>query len=222
MKNYTVVDLEMTHTQKKSEARKKCTTETIQIGAIMLNDKLQEISSFRTYVRPEYNDRIVGKIEVLTGITTEMVKNAPTFNEAIRMFTNWCLGLGDEIIIYAWSESDYDQISREMRLKEYRMTEDEIGILGNRWSDFQEEFDSHLGFKRKLSLKTALNMAGIDFKGREHDALDDARNTAQLLQIFRDRDLFDCTLRKIKNIMHPTNIGNTLGSMFDFSKLACA
>lgn len=41
-------------------------------------------------------------------------------------------------------------------------------------------------------------MAGIDFSGREHDALDDAGNTAELLHIFLDEELFEKTLRKIE------------------------
>ena len=44
------------------------------------------------------------------------------------------------------------------------------------WTDFQNEFDIHLGFERQISLKLALDMAGIDFNGRQHDALDDARH----------------------------------------------
>ena len=219
---HIVVDLEMNNIRQKSEARKICTMETIEIGAVMLDDNLQEISSFRTYVKPEYNEGIVKKISRLTGITDDMVVNAPNFNDALRMFTNWCLGTGDEVTIYAWSESDYGQISKEMLLKGYEVSEQEVELLGNAWSDFQQEFDSHLGFERQLSLKMALDMAGVDFSGREHDALDDARNTAELLQIFRDEELFNKTLRKIKEYMEPTEIGNTIGSLIDFSAFACA
>ena len=80
--------------------------ETIEIGAVMLDDNLQELSAFRTYVKPEYNDCIERKIKRITGITEEMVQNAPKFNEALRMFTNWCLGTGDEVTIYAWSDTE--------------------------------------------------------------------------------------------------------------------
>lgn len=219
---HIVVDLEMNNIRQKSEARRICTMETIEIGAVMLDDNLQEISSFRTYVKPEYNDGIVKKITRLTGITDDMVLNAPRFNEALRMFTNWCLGTGDDVTIYAWSESDYGQISKEMLLKGYIVTKEEENLLCNDWSDFQKEFDSHLGFERQLSLKMALDMAGVDFSGREHDALDDARNTAELLQIFRDEELFDKTLRKIKEFMEPTEIGSTIGDLIDFSVFACA
>ena len=53
------------------------------------------------------------KISRLTGITDDMVVNAPNFNDALRMFTNWCLGTGDEVNL-CLSESDYGQISKEM------------------------------------------------------------------------------------------------------------
>lgn len=219
---HIVVDLEMNNIRQKSDARRICTNETIEIGAVMLDDNLQEISSFRTYVKPEYNDGIVPKISRLTGITDAMVVNAPKFKEALRMFTNWCLGTGDEVTIYAWSDTDFNQIRKEIVLKEYEISEDERNLLETEWTDFQQEFDGHLGFERQVSLRMALDMAGIDFSGREHDALDDARNTAELLQIFRDEDLFDRTLRKIEEIMKPSSLGNTLGSMIDLSMFAIA
>ena len=219
---HIVVDLEMNTIRRKSEARKIWNMETIEIGAVMLDDNLEEIASFRTYVKPEFNDCIERKITRLTGITDDMVKNAPSFSEALKMFTNWCLGTNDDVTIYAWSESDYMQISNEMLLKNYQVSENEKDLLLNEWSDFQHEFDSHLGFQKQVSLKMALDMAGVDFFGRVHDALDDARNTAELLHIFRDRNLFDLTLRKIKEYMEPSSAASSMGELFDFSMFACA
>ena len=219
---YVVVDLEMNYTARKSEVRKILKMETIEIGAVMLDEKLQEIASFRTYVKPEYSDGIRKKISELTGITDDMVANAPSFREALRMFTTWCLGTGDEVKIYAWSDSDYNQISGEMLAKQYGITDAERPLLENVWDDFQKEFDSYLGFERRLSLSMALDMAGVAFAGRAHDALDDARNTAELLHIFKDRDLFDKTLKLIKEAMEPKEIGDTLGDLFDFSAIVFA
>ena len=219
---YVVVDLEMNYTSRKSEVKRNLKMETIEIGAVMLDEKLQEIASFRTYVKPEYSDGIRKKISELTGITDDMVANAPSFREALRMFTTWCLGTGDEVKIYAWSDSDYNQISGEMPAKQYEITDAERPLLENVWDDFQKEFDSYLGFERRLSLSMALDMAGVAFAGRAHDALDDARNTAELLHIFKDKDLFDKTLRLIKEAMEPKEIGDTLGDLFDFSAIVCA
>ena len=107
-------------------------------------------------------------------------------------------------------------------MKEYELNKVETGIMAESWRDFQKEFDTHLAFERQLSLKTAQEMAGVDFSGREHDALDDARNTAELLHIFKDEDLFNITLRKIEEYMKPSFCGFTLGSMLDFSMYATA
>lgn len=219
---YVVIDLEMNKVDPAADTRGICTQETIEIGAVMLDENLKEIASFRTYVKPEYNDHIMKNISKLTGITTDMVEHAPLFNEAFRMFTNWCLGTGDEVTIYAWSDSDYKQIYKEIALKNYTVSVAELPLIEEEWEDFQHEFDVHLGFDRQLSLKTALDMAGIDFEGRAHDALDDARNTAELFHVFRDEELFDATLRKIKEAMEPTPIGCSLGDMFDFSAFVCA
>lgn len=219
---HVVVDFEMNNIRRKSEARKICTQEIIEIGASMQDEYHVEIAKFQMYVKPEYNDTIAPKITRLTGITNEMVENAPTFSKAFKMFTDWCLGIHDDVVIYAWSDSDYNQVMKEIRLKQYPLSEEEHGLMDSGWTDFQREFDVNLGFERQISLALALDMAGIEFTGRRHDALDDARNTAKLLQLFQDPELFDQTLRKIEEVMKPSSMENTLGSMIDLSMFTVA
>lgn len=214
---HIVVDLEMNNIRRRSEARKICTNEIIEIGASMLDENLWEIGKFQIYVKPEYNDVIVPKISKLTGITNEMVANAPTFSVAFKQFTDWCLNIKDDVMIYAWSNTDHSQVMKEIQLKQYKLSEEEHKLMEHGWTDFQNEFDIHLGFERQISLKLALDMAGIDFNGRQHDALDDARNTAKLLRVFKDEELFDQTLRKIKEVMKPSSLENTLGNLIDLS-----
>ena len=213
---HIVVDLEMNGVGKEYK-NLGCNMETIEIGAIMLDDNFQEISSFRTYVKPEYNTRVTSVVSKLTGINYNILINAPKFNEALKMFSNWCMGVDDDIKIYAWSTNDYKQVSKEIKLKHYEISSDESRVYLTEWNDFQEEFDNELGFDKQVSLSLALDMAGIDFLGREHSALDDARNTAKLFHIFKDRELFDTTLSKIAEAMKPTDFGTSLGSLFDFS-----
>ena len=214
---HIVVDLEMNNIRRRSEARKICTNEIIEIGASMLDENLWEIGKFQIYVKPEYNDVIVPKISKLTGITNEMVANAPTFSVAFKQFTDWCLNIKDDVMIYAWSNTDHSQVMKEIQLKQYKLSEEEHKLMEHGWTDFQNESDIHLGFERQISLKLALDMAGIDFNGRQHDALDDARNTAKLLRVFKDEELFDQTLRKIEEVMKPSSLENTLGNLIDLS-----
>lgn len=43
-------------------SEKNLQSEIIEIGAVMLDENLQEIGNFRTYVKPEYNDKIAAEI----------------------------------------------------------------------------------------------------------------------------------------------------------------
>lgn len=210
-----VVDLEMNPIGKNFEARKHWNNEIIEIGAVMLDDRLQEVAAFKTYVKPELCEGIAPKITRLTHINDGMVENAPKFAEAFQMFVNWCYGTGEDIKVYAWSDNDYKQVSQELLLKNIELSAKEQSLMETEWKDFQKEFDNCLGFDRQLSLSFALEMAGIDFNGRVHDALDDARNTAELLSVFKDKDRFDQTLRKIENVMKPKPFGMSLGSLID-------
>lgn len=217
--NHIVVDLEMNIIGKKHPARAIWRQEIIEIGAVLMDDNLTEIAAFRTYVKPEYSDRIHPDVEKITGITYSMVENAPSFSEAFHMFTDWCLGTGKEFTIHAWSDSDYAQITHEMILKEYRPSKEEELITDIPWQDFQRTIDDYLGFERQISLQKALELAGIDFNGHAHDALDDARNTARLLSVHHDPVKIKEVLEKIREVMIPTPLGNSIGNMFDFSTL---
>ena len=86
--------------------------------------------------------------------------------------------------------------------------------------DFQNEYIVKLGLGRVVSLEKALNYAGIEFRGKQHDALDDAKNTADLFKIIRDNSLFEEHLHIVKEALESKPMVNTLGSMFDFAKIA--
>ena len=87
---------------------------------------------------------------------------------------------------------------------------------------FQKIYTQKLGVDHAISLTKALTYAGLDFKGKEHDALFDARNTAELVAIVNDDVRFEKMLGSVAEAFTETHIGNSLGDMFDFSKLMMA
>lgn len=215
---HIIIDLEMNKISKTyREERFICGMETIQIGAIVLDDQYQEIGSFNTLVKPQYNDRIEPYYSKLTGITTEMVQNAPGFETAIRMFFSWCASM-DEARIHQWSESDLDQVRKELALKQIQLEPEYLSLLED-WNDFQKEFGDELHISRSLSLKTAVDMAGLDFDGEAHNALNDARTTAALLRTVHTPALRQAALDRVVELMTPKTIGTSLGSLFNFSAL---
>lgn len=216
--NYVIVDFEMNEIDKvHKEERRLCRSEIIEIGAVILDERLLVLGEFKTLVKPQYNDTIGKVYETLTGITTTMVAGAPAFATAYEMFVNWCESYGDDYEVYAWSENDYNQLVAEMALKQYgRM--DKMGPLG-RWNDFQWEYTKKLGLERILSLEKALHYAGLPFEGQMHDALWDAKNTAALFAIVRDEKRCNEVLASVIEALKPNKKKFTLGDMFDFDAM---
>ena len=216
---HIVVDLEMNHLARIfKEERLICSMEVIEIGAVVLDEAYSEIGSFKTFVKPQYNDAINKTCARVTGITTEMVANAPVFEDALHMFLSWVHSMNDEIQFYQWSDNDYAQIMNEICLKDIQLNEADRMLLSD-WSDFQKEYGEKLTLHRAVSLKNAVMYAGMDFEGQEHDALWDARNTASLLRIIRDPKLCKETLDHVIKILTPEPLCASLGDLFNFNEL---
>lgn len=216
--NYVIVDLEMNLIANKyKEERKICRMEVIEIGAVIMDEKFLILGEFKTLVKPQYNDEIYKKYETLTGISTQMVSGAPSFVTAYELFVSWCESFGDEYEVYAWSENDYNQLVAEMALKNY--TNEEMKKPLNHWFNFQKEYTEKLGLERIMSLDKALNYAGIAFEGRMHDALWDAKNTAELFAIVRNEERCNVVLKSVMEALKPKSVNGTLGEMFNFSAL---
>lgn len=214
---YVVIDLEMNPIAAVHTAERKiCKLEVIQIGAVLLDEKYQEIGSFVTLVKPRFNSCIERRYEKLTGIKTEMTASAPYFENALDMFFDWCSNVPDEIQIIQWSENDFAQFSKEIQLKNIQLSNQNQMYMNVPWLDFQAEYGHTLGLAHNISLKDAVMYAGEDFCGRQHDALVDARNTADLFGIVRDETKCQKALQHVIEALKPKN-NFSIGDLFDFS-----
>lgn len=175
MGKYVILDLEMCRVKKEQAAEFGSRTELIQIGAVLVDEKLEIADSFMTYVKPQYGE-IDPFIEKLTGITPENVKDAPSSEQALDMLVKW---MPEDALAVSWSYSDADQIIAEIDGKHIdnpRMEE-----LLEKWIDCQYTFGEKMNnTERSYKLSEALIIADIFYDENEHDALVDARNTAQL------------------------------------------
>lgn len=78
-----VIDLEMCKVPRDYRSNSyKYATETIQIGAVLLDDSFKRIGTLCQYVHPEHGV-LDYFIENLTGIKNSQVKNAPKLEEAL-------------------------------------------------------------------------------------------------------------------------------------------
>lgn len=212
------VDYEMNEINKEyRDQRAVCKREIIEIGAVKLDEHGEEISSFTQYVKPQYG-QITDYYANLTGITNEKVAESPHFLEAMKLFYDW-VGK-EEYTIYSWSDSDSIQISREAALKEEH--DPRLARMLENWVDYQVEFGRLLGIEKKVGLKDAVHAIGEQFEGRQHDALWDARNTADIYRLSLNREQFNKVMKPIVDLFRPQKqMGATLGELFgsEFSNL---
>ncbi|MGN0482149.1 MAG: exonuclease domain-containing protein [Lachnospiraceae bacterium] len=214
------VDFEMNPLDEKyKEERAICRMEIMEIGAVMLDEGLKEISSFQCYVKPEYNTGINTRYTDLTGITTSMVTSAEHFASAFCAFTDWCDSAEGEYRIYAWSDNDLRQVRQEMKMKKIVQTKKTAYMMEN-WEDFQKTFCHMIGLDRPLSLERALGATGRSFEGQMHDALWDARNTSELFILSKDTENFGELMKPIVEALKPSEPTTfALGDVFNFDLL---
>ena len=213
--NKIFIDLEM-HPIPRSfqQEREICTQEVIEIGAVKLNEQNTEIDSFCEFVKPDYVTKIYTKFQKLTGITTSDILTAAPFSDVLSRFILWC---GDNYEIYSWSDSDIWQIMNETRLKNLSELPG-LAYMYNHWKDFQQEFCELLHLQKVMNLGRAVTLAGLDFSGREHDGLADARTTSLLYVESRDSKSFDRLRKLVIDVF--SNHSFTMGDMFDFDSIS--
>ncbi len=216
---HIIVDLEMNSVNKNEPGYEIFRGELIEIGAVMLDDDMQEISEFKTYVKPEYSESISPRIVELTGITDEHIKDAPLFAEAFDSFAKWCLDSGDDIKLYEWSNSDHEQLMSESKHKHTELSPEQRRVLDGTWVDIQRIFDHKAHSSRQISLNVAMYAAGLKVEGELHDALDDARNTGKILAMLNDEEQLAVALERIDAYFNPPPLTTSMGALFDFSKL---
>lgn len=175
-----IIDLEMCKVPRDfKEKAYRFAYETIQIGAVLLDDDFKRVGTLCQYVHPEYGV-IDYFIENLTGIKNSHVRKAPKLQEAILHLLDW---LGDrEYRVYAWSNADRAQLIQEIQAK--KMEDERIldFVKAERWTDYQMAFTKRFALPKPLSLQEALGRADILPEGRFHDGLDDAVNTGYLIE----------------------------------------
>ncbi|KAA0721648.1 ERI1 exoribonuclease 2 [Triplophysa tibetana] len=185
--------------------------EIIEFPAVLLNALNGEIESeFHTYVQPQEHPVLSEFCTELTGITQEQVESAPPLQVCLSRFLRWLQTLQQErgVVFEADSKSpapsgrpcafitwsDWDLgvcLLYECRRKQLTVPE-----ALKSWIDLRATY--RLFYNRKpKGLRGALQDLGIQFTGREHSGLVDARNTALLSW----RMLLDgCVLRVTKSL----------------------
>lgn len=181
--NYIIFDLEATCEKNNREYQ----NETIEIGSVKLNSKLDIVDTFVSFVKPVVNPILTDFCKELTTIKQSDVDNAPKFPNAIQSFQDW-IGLKDEYLLVSWGKYDKNQLRSDSTLHH----------LDSKWVTERHVSFKHLHGEHILSklpkdnplrnrtngigMEKALKLAKLPLLGTHHRGIDDAHNIAQLFQ----------------------------------------
>lgn len=210
--NYLVIDLEMCRVPQNYRGKRyKYATEIIQIGAVLLDDEYRQIASLSQYVCPEHGvvDHFISN---LTGILNSQVKKAPKLKDALLHILDW---LGErEYKVIAWSENDYIQLQHEITNKKIECGRIDEFMQEDRWINYQKTFGERYEYERSVSLEEALLLCNIEPDGRLHDGLDDAVNTAKIIEKLEQNPEYQLIYTERQEEFSSEPLQTSLGELF--------
>ena len=174
--NFIILDLEWNgHPDGKAAHDEAMPFEIIEIGAVKVSPSGDFLDEFQAYIRPQVYPKLHYKTRELLGITYKDLKNARTFPEVIEQFFTWC---GRGYRFCTWGSMDLTEIQRNLSyygISRYFTKPVLYYNLQQIFSLTQEEPGAR-------TLQYAVKALNLPETRPYHDALDDAKYTAEVMQ----------------------------------------
>lgn len=184
--NFVVIDLETTGLAPQTD-------EIIEIGAVKIIDN-QLASTFQTFVRPR--TAVSGFITDLTGITQDMLKDAPVIESAIDLFQDFADSMPGEHCFWVAHNKDFESSFLNRFLD-----------IEPDWLDTIDIAKAAFPLLPRYKLGFLLETLNIEYDTL-HRALDDAKATANLL-LFLQRKLSGLPNEVWQDFIELTAVMNT-------------
>ena len=148
---YIVFDLEATCWEKRDNSP----NETIEIGAVMINEKKEIIAEFEQFVKPLKHPILSDFCKELTSIRQDQVDNAPYFGEAKDNFLKWITAASPEYVLCSWGFYDKKQFQSDCQI---------YGI-DTAWIEphisLKHQHGKIMNLRRPIGMKRALQQEGL-------------------------------------------------------------
>ena len=95
------------------------------------------------------------------------------------------------------------------------MIDGRLDNLCDNWIDLQKMFGDKVGVERQISLENAVAGLELEFTGNKHTALDDAINTAVILQVMQKEENFKDRYKDlVERFATSEELSVSIGSLF--------
>ena len=180
--NYVIMDLEWNNSYMKSA--QKFVNEIIEIGAVKLDENLNQIGTFSEIVRPVLSKKLRSRIKNLTNITNDEIRAGRPFASVIKDFEEW---VGDDSIVFSWGDTDIRTLLANLKCF---MKKDDIPFV-RKYVDLQKYCQCFINMEniQQAGLSYAAECLEIDAeKFPHHRALDDSLLSAECFKRTFDKD----------------------------------
>lgn len=172
--NILLIDIECTCDDVSPPPREEM--ETIEIGAVMGNlsdDGFTVSDELQIYIKPEYHPVLSKFCTDLTGIEQATVDQGISTELAFTELEQW-IGSHSPKAWSSWGKFDCNQLKMEADLKSIRDPLNDLKHLNMKQLFAKKR-------KHRVGLRKAVELSKLEFIGRHHSGIDDARNIASLL-----------------------------------------
>lgn len=140
--------------------------EVIQIGAAKLNDRLEIVDTISVPICPTHYMTIHPRVKRMTGLSMDVLADAPNFNEGMEQFHQWC---GQDCVFVTWGCDDVSVLQQNVDFFKFDKPLPKM-------YDLQRLYAAAMKISGQTALKTAMEALEIEpeedraFHNAEHDA----------------------------------------------------
>ncbi len=174
---YIIFDLEWNQAAPYGEKKenKALKFEIIEIGAVRLDEKLNEVGVFHSVIKPQVHKKVNSTIQRITHISQEEMNAGEKFESAIERFRQFCTG---EVIFCTWGSVDLLVLQQNMHYFKAKNTLP-FPLF---YYDVQRIYRHFTKKATVSSLADAATELSITDIGEFHRAITDAKYTAQVFR----------------------------------------
>ena len=151
--------------------------EIVSIGAVKTDLNGKVLSKFYQYIKPKKICKLTDRCIEITAISQQDIDNAEYFEDVFKKLEKWC-GKSRKVFLYwggndiAVLKNDYARINNKIKI---------VDSIIKTNIDYQEVLCKDvLELNDSLSLNNAVLKYNLNFKGKQHNSLDDAYNLSRL------------------------------------------
>lgn len=158
--------------------------EVIEIGAVRLNEQLEQVNTFSAFIKPVYFTKLNSFIQKKTGILQKQIDAADGFVKVIKQFQQW-LSQSDNVMIITWGGEDMKRIILDTRMHKLN----DHYWMSTPYFDLLKGYTRLKGLTNDISVEGALEQLNLPISGQAHRALDDAIMTSHIFRtVFEQLD----------------------------------